>query len=96
MRTVAEVAREAPALGIDKVIDHLTPAEYQPDRMVLSYKEIYPRVSDIISRSPKAVIQALLILRVFENYAPFISAVSDHLYQTPFATPHANLTHFAA
>ncbi|KAH6676951.1 hypothetical protein F5X68DRAFT_37745 [Plectosphaerella plurivora] len=74
MSTVAEAGRLAPALGIDKVITKLAPEGYQPDRMMLSFTDIYSNLSDVVTATPKPVLQAFMLLQTSEYYAPFIVA----------------------
>jgi hypothetical protein len=78
MSTVAEAARLAPALGIDKVINHLAPKGYHPDRMMLSFPSVYGNVSDIVASTPKAVLLAAMVLRIAEFYTSFTKAVSSN------------------
>lgn len=75
MSTVAEVGEMAPALAIDRVIRKLVPEGYEPDRIMLSFKDSYANVSDIVAQTPKPVLQAFMLVRVHEFYSSFMTVV---------------------
>lgn len=89
--TIAEAAKEAPALVLDKVIDHLTPEGYEADRMALPYKDFYPQVSEVVASTPKPVLQAFMVLRILENYSQFISGGGNSSAGEAFTTCFSHL-----
>ncbi|KAI0126161.1 hypothetical protein BJ170DRAFT_462683 [Xylariales sp. AK1849] len=71
----SDVASIAPALAIDQVVEALVPADYEPEQAIIMYPDFYANMSDIISNTPKATIQAaILLIAAFD--LEVISAIS--------------------
>ncbi|TGJ87311.1 hypothetical protein E0Z10_g1420 [Xylaria hypoxylon] len=71
---VAEVGKIGPALGLDKVVKGLAPADHTPDTMLLAFPEFLGNVSQIVSKSPKSTIQAFLIWNLIVSYSSYVEA----------------------
>ncbi|KAF2970462.1 hypothetical protein GQX73_g3160 [Xylaria multiplex] len=71
---VAEVGKIGPALGLDKVVKGLAPAEHTPDTMLLAFPEFLGNVSQIVSETPKSTIQTFLIWNLIVSYSSYVEA----------------------
>ncbi|KAI0427848.1 peptidase family M13 [Xylaria sp. FL1042] len=69
---VAELGKIAPALGYDKVVRGLAPADYTPETMLLPFPEFFGNVSQIVSTTPKSTIQAFLIWNLILSYSSYV------------------------
>lgn len=64
---------KAPALVLDKVITELAPEGYELDRMVFQQQDIYTNISKIVSETPKATLQVLMMLVAYNSFAPYLA-----------------------
>jgi predicted metalloendopeptidase len=71
--TVEEAAEKAPALVLDKVISALAPEDYKLDRMIFQNQDVFVNVSSIVSNTPKSTLQALMMVMVYNSFAPYVS-----------------------
>ncbi|GAW13144.1 hypothetical protein ANO14919_025220 [Xylariales sp. No.14919] len=71
---VAEVGQVGPALGLDKVVRGLAPADHIPDTMLLAFPEFLGNVSQIVSNTPKSTIQTFLIWNLIVSYSSYVEA----------------------
>ncbi|KAJ8132689.1 hypothetical protein O1611_g937 [Lasiodiplodia mahajangana] len=71
---VSEVGKIGPALGLDKVVKGLSPADYAPDTMLLAFPEFLGNVSQIVSKTPKSTIQTFLIWNLISSYSSYVEA----------------------
>ncbi|KAI0974825.1 peptidase family M13 [Xylaria arbuscula] len=71
---IVEVGKIAPALGLDKVVKGLAPADYTPNTMLLAFPEFLGNVSQIVSKTPKSTIQTYLIWNLIRTYSSYVEA----------------------
>ncbi|KAK5631306.1 hypothetical protein RRF57_007020 [Xylaria bambusicola] len=73
--SVTDVGKIGPAIGLDKVVKGLAPADYIPEKMLLAFPEFIGNVSQIVSETPKSTIQAYLIWNLILSYSSYVEAV---------------------
>ncbi|KAI1108761.1 peptidase family M13 [Nemania sp. NC0429] len=71
---VHEAGKIGPALGLDKVVRGLAPADYTLDTMLLAFPGFLGNVSQVVSETPKSTIQAYLIWNLIASYSSYIEA----------------------
>ncbi|KAH7095480.1 hypothetical protein FB567DRAFT_31232 [Paraphoma chrysanthemicola] len=71
--TVADAVKLAPALAFDRVIEKLSPSDYELDRMLFRVPEIFANVSTLVSETPKSTLRALFIVMAYKSYEPFVT-----------------------
>ncbi|KAI1328615.1 peptidase family M13 [Xylariaceae sp. FL0255] len=69
---VSDAGKIGPALSLDKVIQGLVPLNYTVDRMLLAFPDFLGNVSQIISETPKSVIQSYFIWQIVNTYSSFV------------------------
>ncbi|KAI5924877.1 hypothetical protein F4810DRAFT_661788 [Camillea tinctor] len=73
--TIGNVTEAAPELFIDRTIQRLAPPDYQIDRIRLIGRDFFPNISSVMTETPKATLQALMIALALTKYQPY-TAVS--------------------
>lgn len=69
---VAEAGKIGPAIGLDKVVKGLAPADSIPDTMLLAFPEFLGNVSQLVSKTPKSTIQGFLIWNLIASYSSYV------------------------
>ncbi|RCI13547.1 hypothetical protein L249_5591 [Ophiocordyceps polyrhachis-furcata BCC 54312] len=82
MMTLDEVAVLAPPLGLDGVIRALVPASVQNDTVAVEFPPVVASISQFISNTPVAVIQAYLLYQMVESFRDF-AWVDDETGDSP-------------
>ncbi|KAJ3565729.1 hypothetical protein NPX13_g7393 [Xylaria arbuscula] len=75
--TVEEVASAAPALTIPEVIERRAPEGYEIERIQVQVPDVWMNVSALISQTPAATLQTILILSAHGNYASYVAGSVD-------------------
>jgi endothelin-converting enzyme len=65
--SVAEIAAAAPALSLDKLVSGLSPAGHVPTEILLEEPSLWPNISQMITRQPKAAVQGYMIWKVINS-----------------------------
>ncbi|ETS84676.1 hypothetical protein PFICI_02701 [Pestalotiopsis fici W106-1] len=69
---VGTAGKLAPALGYDKVVEKLVPANYTVDTMLLAFPDFLANVSHILSETSKATVQSYLIWNVITAKSSYV------------------------
>jgi endothelin-converting enzyme len=71
--TIKEAMESAPALVLNRVITALAPEGYTLDRINFQFPEYYANVSSLVEKTPRATIQALIMITAYSSFAPYLA-----------------------
>ncbi|KAK3304769.1 uncharacterized protein B0T15DRAFT_419132 [Chaetomium strumarium] len=75
--SVADVAKAAPAVGLDKLVAALTPADSTPTDILLVVPDFWAEFSTLLESHSKAAVQGFLVWKAINEVAPYI--MEEHL-----------------
>lgn len=72
--SVAELAAAAPALGLDKLVEGLSPAGKAPTQVLLEHPPFWGNFSHVVSSHPPAAVQGFLASKTIRAFASYVDS----------------------